>query len=179
MANYLSKCFNSDIELNGIAKVCYLKKISSKLSSDKIETFPELISCILKLLKTGRIENLEKLESSKDLLEKYRKTNVLNFVQHIDKVVDSTKIANMLKLLDDSDLNEITQFKNNLSKLNNKIIMFSKDFYLARIKSVFEYSLVSLEIADRYDIEDYEKASKNCPDKNERILYYGTKEALI
>ena len=179
MANYLSKCFNSDIELNGIAKVCYLKKISSKLSGDKIETFPELISCILKLLKTGRIENLEKLESSKDLLEKYRKTNVLNFVQHIDKVVDSTQIANMLKLLDNSDLNEITQFKNNLSKLNNKIIMFSKDFYLARIKSVFEYSLVSLEIADRYDIEDYEKASKNCPNKNERILYYGTKEALI
>ena len=163
-----------------ISKVCFLKEISTRLSDNNIDKFPEGMAIILKLLKKGKILNVNNLkDESKQLLEKIRQTNLLNLARYIDKAIDSSQIQNMLKLLNKSDFNEMKEYRNNLANLNNQVIMFEKDFNLARKKGIFEYSLVSLEIVDRPDVDDYEKASKKCPDKNERIMYYGTPEENV
>ena len=178
--NKSNKSNDNDSDLDFISKVCYLKEIVSRLSDENLEKFPEEVSIILKLLKKGNIKDVDNLEDeSKELLEKIRQTNLLNLAHYIDKAIDSNQIKNMLNLLDKGDLNEIKEFKNNLLKIREQIIMFDKDFALARRKSVFEYSLVSLEIIDRSDIDNYKNASNNCPNKNERILYYGTSEQNI
>ena len=170
---------NGNIDFHGIAKVCLLKEISSKLDDEKIEQFDEPIACILKLLKCGRIKNVDDLKESKDLLEKYRRTNVLNFAQYIDKTIDTPKITEMINLLDSGDSSEIMEFKKHLAKMADQIEKFNKDFLMARKKSVFEFSLVSLEIADRPDVDNYMNALGNCPNKNERILYHGIDEMKI
>ena len=178
--NKSNKSNDNDSDLDFISKVCYLKEIVSRLSDENLEKFPEEVSIILKLLKKGNIKDVDNLEDeSKELLEKIRQTNLLNLAHYIDKAIDSNQIKNMLNLLDKGDLNEIKEFKNNLLKIREQIIMFDKDFALARRKSVFEYSLVSLKIIDRSDIDNYKNASNNCPNKNERILYYGTSEQNI
>jgi hypothetical protein len=163
-----------------ISKVCFLKEISTRLSDNNIDKFPEGIAIILKLLKKGKILNVNNLkDESKQLLEKIRQTNLLNLARYIDKAIDSSQVQNMLKLLNKGDFNEMKEYRNNLANINNQVIMFEKDFNLARKKGIFEYSLVSLEIVDRPDVNDYEKASKKCPDKNERIMYYGTPEENV
>ena len=163
-----------------ISKVCFLKEISTRLSDNNIDKFPEGIAIILKLLKKGKILNVNNLkDESKQLLEKIRQTNLLNLARYIDKAIDSSQDQNMLKLLNKGDFNEMKEYRNNLANINNQVIMFEKDFNLARKKGIFEYSLVSLEIVDRPDVNDYEKASKKCPDKNERIMYYGTPEENV
>jgi hypothetical protein len=174
------KSNDNDSDLDFISKVCYLKEIVSRLNDEKLEKFPEEISIILKLLKKGNIKDVDNLDDeSKELLEKIRQTNLLNLAHYIDNTIDSNQIKDMLNLLDKGDLNEIKEFKNNLLRIKEQIIMFDQDFTLARRKSVFEYSLISLEIVDRKDIDNYKNASKNCPNKNERILYYGTSEENI
>ena len=169
-----------NVDLTGISKTCYLKEISSKLSDNNLNNFPEDIKCILLLLKKGKITGVDKLkDETKELLERFRKTNILNFTNFVDKTIDNTHIKKMLELMDKNDLNNLQEFKNHLSKLNPKIIMFDKEFITARRKSVFEYSLVSLKIENRLDINDYLQACQNCPDKNERILYFGISDDVI
>ena len=63
--------------------------------------------------------------------------------------------------------------------MKSQIDLFTKDFTEARKKSVFEYSLMSLEISYRADIDAYLKEYEKCPTKNQRILYYGTNEENI
>ena len=166
-----------NVDFINITKVCYLKEISKKLDDEKIKKFPENISIIIKLLKYGKILDVDKLKNeSKELLETIRQTNLLNLANFIDKSFNPSVIQNMLNLLDKEEFEEVDTLKNKLTKINNYIIMFYNDFDLVRKKSIFEYSLCSLEIADRSDVDDYNDALKDCPFKNERILYYGTPE---
>ena len=170
------------VDLVGISKICYLKEISSKLTDSNLDKFPEDIKCLLMLLKKGKIIKVNSLkDETKELLERFRRTNALNFTNYVDKTIDNTHIEKMLDLLgeNENDLNDIKEFKNHLSKLNPQIIMFDKDFLMARRKSVFEYSLVYLKIENRLDINDYLQACENCPSINERILYYGVSEDVI
>ena len=170
-----NKCKKDTSELTGIAKFCYLKEIASKLPNLDEVKFPEEIKCILMLLKYGKIKEVEKLgDEAKKLLERYRKTNVLNFTNYVNNAIDSNQIKTMLSYLNQNDANEIQLFKNHISKINSQILMFSEDFLKARKKSVFEYSLTSLEIRYRPEIDDYLTNYNKCPNKNQRILYYGT-----
>jgi len=174
-SNRFSTITGSD--LVDISKVCFLKEISTRLSDNNIDKFPENIAIILKLLKKGKIENINNLKNeTKELLERIRHTNLLNLTHYINRTIDSTQIENILKVLNKSDFDDINEFRSNLAKINAQVLMFEKDFDIARKKSIFEYSLVSLEIIDRPDIENYESASKTCSNKNERIMYYGAPE---
>ena len=167
-------------DLSFIAKVCYLKEISSRLNDENIGTLPEKIAIIVKLLKKGKIEKVDSLkDESKEILESIRQTNLLNLAHYINQAINSTHIQNMLNLLNEDDLKQMKIFKHELLKIDDKIRMFDKDFLMARKKSVFEYSLIGLEINNRPDIENYEKAVEKCPNVNERILYQGTSEENI
>ena len=175
-----NKVKKDNSELTGIAKFCYLKEIALKLSAENINKFPEEIKCILLLLKTGVIKEVEKMgEETKKLLERYRKTNILNFTNYVNNAIDANQIKNMLSYLNKDDANEIQLFKNHLCKMNSQILMFAQDFLKVIKKSVFEYSLTSLEITYRAEIDEYLKNCNKCPNKNQRILYYGTSDSNI
>ena len=175
-----NKVKNDNSELTGIAKFCYLKEIASKLSEDNINNFPEEIKCILLLLKNGKIKEVEKMgDETQKLLERYRKTNILNFTNYVNNAVNSNQIKTMLSNLNKDVANEIQLFKNHLCKMNSQILMFNKDFSMALKKSVFEYSLTSLEISYRSEIDEYLKNCNKCPNNNQRILYYGASDANI
>ena len=175
-----NKVKNDNSELTGIAKFCYLKEIASKLSEDNINNFPEEIKCILLLLKNGKIKEVEKMgDETQKLLERYRKTNILNFTNYVNNAVNSNQIKTMLSNLNKDVANEIQLFKNHLCKMNSQILMFNKDFSTALKKSVFEYSLTSLEISYRSEIDEYLKNCNKCPNNNQRILYYGASDANI
>ena len=175
-----NKVKNDNSELTGIAKFCYLKEIASKLSEDNINNFPEEIKCILLLLKNGKIKEVEKMgDETQKLLERYRKTNILNFTNYVNNAVNSNQIKTMLSNLNKDVANEIQLFKNHLCKMNSQILMFNNDFLMALKKSVFEYSLTSLEISYRSEIDEYLKNCNKCPNNNQRILYYGASDANI
>ena len=175
-----NKVKNDNSELTGIAKFCYLKEIASKLSEENINNFPEEIKCILLLLKNGKIKEVEKMgDETQKLLERYRKTNILNFTNYVNNAVNSNQIKTMLSNLNKEVANEIQLFKNHLCKMNSQILMFNKDFLMALKKSVFEYSLTSLEISYRSEIDEYLKNCNKCPNNNQRILYYGASDANI
>ena len=175
-----NKVKNDNSELTGIAKFCYLKELASKLSEEKINNFPEEIKCILLLLKNGKIKEVEKMgDETQKLLERYRKTNILNFTNYVNNSVNSNQIKTMLSNLNKDVANEIQLFKNHLCKMNSQILMFNKDFLMALKKSVFEYSLTSLEISYRSEIDEYLKNCNKCPNNNQRILYYGASYANI
>ena len=175
-----NKVKNDNSELTGIAKFCYLKEIASKLSEENINNFPEEIKCILLLLKNGKIKEVEKMgDETQKLLERYRKTNILNFTNYVNNAVNSNQIKTMLSNLNKDVANEIQLFKNHLCKMNSQILMFNKDFSTALKKSVFEYSLTSLEISYRSEIDEYLKNCNKCPNNNQRILYYGASDANI
>ena len=175
-----NKVKNDNSELTGIAKFCYLKEIASKLSEENINNFPEEIKCILLLLKNGKIKEVEKMgDETQKLLERYRKTNILNFTNYVNNAVNSNQIKTMLSNLNKDVANEIQLFKNHLCKMNSQILMFNNDFLMALKKSVFEYSLTSLEISYRSEIDEYLKNCNKCPNNNQRILYYGASDANI
>ena len=175
-----NKVKNDNSELTGIAKFCYLKEIASKLSEENINNFPEEIKCILLLLKNGKIKEVEKMgDETQKLLERYRKTNILNFTNYVNNAVNSNQIKTMLSNLNKDVANEIQLFKNHLCKMNSQILMFNKDFSMALKKSVFEYSLTSLEISYRSEIDEYLKNCNKCPNNNQTILYYGASDANI
>ena len=176
-----NKVNKDNSELTDIAKFCYLKQIASKLKDDDIKNkFPEEIKCILLLLKKGKIQEVEKLgDETQKLLERYRKTNILNFTNYVNNAIDANLLKKMLSSLDKDTANEIQIFKNHLCKMNSQILMFSNDFSNVLKKSVFEYSLTSLEISYRAEIDDYLKNCNKCPNKNQRILYYGASETHI
>ena len=104
---------NINIDLVNIAKVCFLKEITSRLNDENIQKFPENISIILKLLKNGKIDNIDNMKNeSKELLEKIRQTNLLNLSNFIDKLIDPPIIKIMLSYLDKDDFLEVNDLKN-------------------------------------------------------------------
>ena len=176
-----NNCKNKDASgLDGIAKFCYLKELASRLSNLDLDKFPEEIKCILMILKNGKIKEVAKLGGeTQKLLERYRKTNVLNFANYVNNKVDANQIKKILPFLSKDDANGAQKFANHLDKMKSQIDLFTKDFTEARKKSVFEYSLMSLEITYRADVDAYLKEYEKCPTKNQRILYYGTNEENI
>ena len=169
-----------DFNLSGLAKTCLINEILSKLSNNDLDDFDEKISCILKLLKNGKIQDIKNLkDETKEFLEKIRISMPINFVNYIDKTITPTIINKMMNLLCRNDQNKIILFKDHLCKMSNKIAFFDKEFENARRRSVFEFSLVSLEIYDRPDIDAFENLKANCPNNEQKILYQGNSENNI
>jgi hypothetical protein len=64
--------------------------------------------------------------------------------------------------------------KNRLSRYNNSIKLFNKEFEKSKKESIFEFSIISLVVIEREDFETFERERKKCPNRVERILYHGT-----
>ena len=80
----------------------------------------------------------------------------------------------MINLLNPNDIKEIKNIKFLLSKYNDHIKLFDKEFEKAKRESIFEFSIISLVIIEREDFEKFEQERKKCPNRVEKILFHGT-----
>ena len=130
-----------EIELFGLLKLCFLKEISSKMNYDKIEMLPELLSSILKVLKSSYIYDKIKKEEIKKVLNKLKGSNILNFSRYVDKSIDSNQIKTMIQCLEKNDLENIIDIEKKLYNYNDYMKLFEKDFEEKKEKAYLNFLL--------------------------------------
>ena len=167
---------NNNKEIIGILKLCLLKEVSQKLSDDKLNQLPDIFKYIMKLLQKGYIlENPSNIKQNiRDVLEKMCGNNIINFSNYVDEIIDSYQLNYIISLLEKRDLNEMLDIKNRLSKYNEYIKLFNKEFEKSKRESYLEFSVISLVVIEREDFERFETEREKCPNRVERILYHGT-----
>ena len=171
--------FLKDRELHGLLKLCLLKEISSKLNNEQIKQLPDIVSYIVQILKNGYIKDSIAKEDIKRILEKMKGSNILNFSRFIDKSIDVNQIKTLLQFLNKEELENIKDIERRLLNYNEYMKLFEEDFEIRKQNSVFEFSIISLVITEREDLEIFEKGRKNCPNKVDKILYHGTQIEII
>ena len=165
----------SDPELYGLLKLCLLKEISSKLDDSQLYYLkPEILSYIMKILKNGYIDVPEMKECIKEVLLKVCGSNIISFSKYVNEVINSNELSIIMGRLNNYQLEEINDIKKRLSKYNEYILNFEREFEIAKKKSIFEFSIISLVIIERKDFERFENERENCPNRKDKILYHGT-----
>ena len=167
---------NENPEILGLLKLCLLKEISQKISKNNLKKLPELIKCIIQILSNGYVkDNPDNLKKNiVDVLKKMEGSNIINFSNYVEEIIDSYQLNKILNLLSYADLKEMKDIKNRLSRYNNSIKLFNKEFEKSKKESIFEFSIISLVVIEREDFETFERERKRCPHRVERILYHGT-----
>ena len=117
-------------------------------------------------------ENIKK--NIKEVLEKMEGSNIINFANFVDEVIDSNEINIILNLLKKDDLKEINDIKSRLSQYIQCIKLFNKEFEKSKKESIFEFSVISLIVIEREDFETFERERNKCPNRIDKILYHGT-----
>ena len=165
----------SNCQLDGLLKLCLLKEISSKLNDDKLIKLPEIINYIMRILKKGYIPAGPDIkETIKEVLLKIKGSNIINFSEYVNETIDENQIDKIIKLLDSNDLKEIKDIRFRLSKYNEYMEFFMKEFDKTKKESIFEFSVISLVVMEREDFEKFKKEREKCPNRVDKILYHGT-----
>ena len=175
----LESIFTKGEELCGLLKLCLLKEIASKYSDDQIKKLPDILSYIIRILKNGYIEETIAKEDIRKVLEKMKGSHILNFSKYIDKIIDSNELKILLQYLNSKDLAYINDIRKRLLNYNEYMKLFEKDFEIRKKNSIFEFSIISLVVAERDDLQTFEKERKNCPNRVDKILYHGTQIRII
>ena len=117
-------------DISGLLKLCFLKEIAPKISDNNLKKLSELLYHIIQILLKGYVEDMpEKIQKNiVEVLEKMRGSNIINFSNFVDEVIDSYQINQLFNLLPNSYLNEMKDIKFRLSKYNNCIQLFNKEF---------------------------------------------------
>ena len=131
----------SDSELTGPLKLCLLKEISSKLSDEQIEKLPQLILYIMEILKNGYIEENDIKKNIAAVLAKIKGSNIINFSNFVNESINMNQVNEMMKILNSNDFKEINDIRFLLSKYNEHIKLFNKEFEKAKRESIFEFSI--------------------------------------
>ena len=163
-----------DKNLYGLLKVCLMKEISSKLENEQIKQLPEFLSYIVQILKNGYIIEKIKKEEIKKVLDKVKGSDILNFSRFIEKSINDEHINILLQCLNKEDLEKINDIQKRLINYNEYMKLFEKDFEEKKRNSIFEFSIISMVIMEREDLQIFEKERKNCPNRVDSILYHGT-----
>ena len=129
----------------------------------------------MRILKKGYIETEEDIkETIKKVLLKVQGSNIINFSEYVDETIDRNQIDKMIKLLDSNDLKVINDIRVRLSKYNEYMEFFMKEFDKTKKESIFEFSVISLVVMEREDFENFKKEREKCPNRVDKILYHGT-----
>ena len=162
-------------KLNGLLKLSLLKEISSKLDIEKLNNFPDIIKCIMRILKNGYIETEDDIKKTiQEVLKKMEGSNIINFSDFVDETIDSNQIEKMLNLLNKDEFREMNDISFRLSKYDKYMKLFNKTFEAAKKESIFEFSVISLVLMEREDFEKFEREREKCPNRIDKILYHGT-----
>ena len=99
------------------------------INKDKLKNLPDLIRNIIIILKEGCISNpSDKKEKIKAVLKKFGGSNMINFSNYIDEVIDTNIVENMISDLSLNEFQKIRDFGNRLSKYNKYMPIFDKEF---------------------------------------------------
>ena len=178
---------NNKKDLKGLLKLCLLKKIS-KTNEFKIEknnqnqniiNLPEKIKNIIIILQNGKIDYINIQDGILRILEKMKGGNILNFSRYVDELINQNEINDYLisKLINSK--NEINYIQNCLVKYIEYAETFEKEFERAKKNSVFEFSIISVGIIEREDINNFEENRKSCDNRIDRVLFHGTSHDSI
>ena len=172
--NIFNKLYNLD--LFGLLKLCLLKEIALLISDiDKIKNLPDYLSNIITILKRGTIECSDIKEDILKILKKIKGGNIINFSNYVDSIISQSDINKyLISLFDENKRKEISYIQNCLGKYIEYTKIFEKEFERAKRNSVFEYSVISLTIIEREDINNFEKNRKKCDNRIDRVLFHGT-----
>ena len=165
-------CYN---QLFGLLKLCLLKEASQFLGKDKSQNLPEEVKYIMQILATNYIfpnKNIKK--DIKNVLEKIEGSNILNFSNYVDEVIDQNNFNLILKLLGGKELVKVNDIRYRLSKYNECIKLFNSKFERELRNSIFDYSVISIVIIEREEFNKFEKERNECPNRYDKILYHGT-----
>ena len=171
---------NSNVELTSLLKLCLLKEISAKISPNQLEKLPDLDKSILEILKNGYVTNTGNLkEDIKKIINKVEGSNIINFSKFVDNAVDSIKLNKIINLLNKEQISEINDIKNRLSRYENDIKIFDKQFSEALKNSIFEFSVVSLAVIEREGFVKFDAEKKKCKNRVDKLLFHGTGEEPV
>ena len=171
---------NSNVELTSLLKLCLLKEISAKISPNQLEKLPDLDKSILEILKNGYVANTGNLkEDIKKIINKVEGSNIINFSKFVDNAVDSIKLNKIINLLNKEQISEINDIKNRLSRYENDIKIFDKQFSEALKNSIFEFSVVSLAVIEREGFVKFDAEKKKCKNRVDKLLFHGTGEEPV
>ena len=171
---------NSNVELTSLLKLCLLKEISAKITPNQLEKLPDLDKSILEILKNGYVANTGNLkEDIKKIINKVEGSNIINFSKFVDNAVDSIKLNKIINLLNKEQISEINDIKNRLSRYENDIKIFDKQFSEALKNSTFEFSVVSLAVIEREGFVKFDAEKKKCKNRVDKLLFHGTGEEPV
>ena len=161
-------------KLSSLLKLCALKEISNYINDEDISKLPESLRLIFQTLQNNYISQSQDIKN--DIMQVLENTgnNILNFSPFVDNEVKPAQIEELFKYLKKLKTHQIEKIINKLSKYENEMKLFNKEFIIALRESIFEFSVVSAIIIERVDFEVFKKEKEKCPNCEERILFHGT-----
>ena len=129
----------------------------------------------MRILKNGNIDSSDGIkETIQKVLKKLLGSNIINFSNYIDEEINIFQINKLMKILNKKEFNEINDISFCLSKYNKYMKLFNEEFEKAKKESIFEFSVTSLVIIEREDLEKFEIEREKCPNRVDKILFQGT-----
>ena len=160
-------------KLIGLLKLSLLKEISNLIES-KIYLLPELISHIMQILANGKIDESNAKKTIQNVLKKLKGSNIMTFSNYVDEIMDEKSMNLLFNLLSPIQLLKIKDINYRLSNYNEYMEIFNTEFERAKRESIVDFSVISLVIMEREDLDTFKQERKRCPNRVDRILYHGT-----
>ena len=113
--NYCHQYQNS--ELIGLLKLCLLKEIAKYLDKSQIKKLPETISYIMQILSDGKIEEGNTKETIKNVLKKIEGSNIINFSNYVDEIMDKDNMNLVLNLLKRNNISQYVKIMDMRNRL--------------------------------------------------------------
>ena len=158
--------------LSGLLKLCLLKKLSHYL--EKTDKYMEKQEKILKeiFLKIKDYVHFVGYQDDFNLLIKKKKTiNILQYSKYLDNNIIKRKIENIInQFLDENQKQEITNYWKCLGKYKLYNSYFEEKFIKDLKKCKFDYSLISINIIESDNQQEFEINKSHNMDK--KILYH-------
>ena len=167
--------------LFGLMRLCLLKEIGKKIKnnfenkySDKL---PERIRYIMDILiyKNIPVGFNKTINSIMGVLKKLKGENIINIAKFIEDYLNKSDLNVLINLLEDEVKENAFKLINCLGIYNDYTKLFEIEFDKVKKNSLFDYSIVSLTIVDRKDIEKFEKEKKIV--KIEKKEFYSMEQA--
>ena len=171
---------NNNKELKGLLKLCLLKKISQtdefkiEDENENINNLPKKIIDIITILQTGKIDYNNAQEGILRILEKIKGGNIINFSRYVDELISQKEINDYLLSKLNKSKKKINYIYNCLGKYIEYVEMFEKEFERAKRNSVFEFSIISVGIIEKENIDTFEENRNSCINRIDRVLFHGT-----
>ena len=159
-------------ELSGILHLCNLKNIARYIDLKKVKD--NSIKEIMRDLKEG-IELSDNPQTDiKESLKIKDGSNILTFVNYLNKKIKFQDVKDLIKLIDQNRKNEIIGFWSILSKYQEFNKLFEKDFSKMMENSYIDYSLVSTQIYQHKRRREFVENLNKCDNCEVRYLLHGT-----